>query len=228
LVSIEGVDSICKGSSTTLLASGAATYNWSNNMNTASNLVNPQVNTTYTVTGYQNSCYSNSAVTVKVYQALNTPVVTNVLDTLFSSYSSGNQWYYYYSAIAGANSDQYLPLQTGIYQVQVTDTAGCKSEFSIPSSITLGLAQNDSELKDSYIIYPNPSQGIIYVSSETVHFNVDVEVLTTTGYLVHKQEIIECSFERPNTINLSHLSKGIYLIRFKTDAGVYEHKISIE
>jgi hypothetical protein len=228
LINIVGEDSICKGSSTTLLANGASTYSWSNNINAASNIVSPQVNTTYTVTGFQNSCYTNSSVTIQVYQALATPVITNNSDTLNSNYSNGNQWFYYYSAITGATANQYLPTQTGIYQVQVTDTNGCKSDFSLSSSVVLGLTQNDFELRNSYTIYPNPSQGIIYVSSELVHFNVTVEVLTMTGYLVHKQEIVECSFARPSTINLSHLSKGMYLIKFQTDIGVYESKISIE
>jgi hypothetical protein len=66
------------------------------------------------------------------------------------------------------------------------------------------------------------------VSSEAVHFNVNVEVLTMTGYLVHKQEIIECNFIRPTAINLSHLSKGVYLIKFQTDLGVYESKLQID
>jgi PKD repeat protein len=228
VITIQAVDSICKGSSITLVATGASTYLWNNNSNTASNMVNPQINTTYTVTGFQNSCYSNSTVTVQVYQALNTPLVSNILDTLYSNYSSGNQWFYYYSAIAGATANQYLPTQTGIYQVQVTDTAGCKSEFSLPSSVTLGIQQNDLELRNSYKIYPNPSQGMIHISSEVVHFNVAVEVLTMTGYLVHKQEIVECSFARPSTINLSHLSKGMYLVKFQTDLGVYESKINLE
>jgi len=48
------------------------------------------------------------------------------------------------------------------------------------------------------------------------------------GYLVHKQEIIECNFNRPTSINLSHLSKGMYVIKLQTDIGVYESKIQIE
>ncbi len=227
-VSIQAIDSICKGASVGLLAAGANTYLWSNNVNDASNIVSPQINTNYTVTGYQNLCYDTANITVKVYQSLSTPIISINADTLISNYDNGNQWFYYYNAIAGATSDQYVPTMTGIYQVQVTDSLGCKSEFSLPAGVTLGVAENDFELRNSYTVYPNPSQGIIYVISETVHFNVDVEVLTMTGYLVHKQEIIECSFARPTTINLSHLSKGMYIVKLQTDIGVYESKINLE
>jgi PKD repeat protein len=227
-ISIQAVDSICKGASVTLVASGANAYVWSNNVNNASNMVSPQVNSNYTVTGYQNSCYDTTSVSVNVYQALITPSITTNGDTLISNYLNGNQWYYYYNAIAGATQNQYLPTITGIYQVQVSDSLGCKSEFSLPAGVTLGVAQNDFELRNSYKIFPNPSNGIIHVSSEAVHFNVNVEVLTMTGYLVHKQEIIECSFARPTAINLSHLSKGVYLIKFQTDIGVFESKVQID
>jgi PKD repeat protein len=227
-VSIQAIDSICKGASVALVAAGANTYLWSNNVNDASNIVSPQINTNYTVTGYQNLCYDTATITVKVYQALITPVIAMNADTLMSNYDNGNQWFYYFNAIAGATSDQYLPTVTGIYQVQVSDSLGCKSEFSLPAGVTLGVAENDFELRNSYKIYPNPSQGIIHVSSQAVHFNVTVEVLSMTGYLVHKQEIIECSFRYPTAINLSHLSKGMYIVKLQTDIGVYESKIQIE
>ena len=228
VVSIQSADSICKGKTATLLASGANSYVWNNNVNTAANVVSPQVNTTYTVTGYQNTCYDTARVTVHVYQALVTPVVTNVSDTLFSNYTSGNQWFYYYSAITGATDNQYVPTQTGIYQVQVTDTAGCKSEFSLPNSITSGIAQNDFEIRNAYKIYPNPAKGIIHITSEAYHYNVDMEVRTVTGYLVHKQFISETTFDKPVTVDLTHLSKGIYLVKFQTEIGVYESKFQID
>ena len=229
-VNILPVDSICKGASVMLEAIGANTYVWSNNVNNASTMVSPQVSTNYTVTGYQNACYDTANILVKVYQTIPTPLISNSGDTLLSNYVNGNQWYYYFSPIAGATNNQYLPTVTGLYQVMITDSAGCKSEFSLSAGVTfgLGLAQNDFELRNSYKIYPNPSQGIFYVSSEAVHFNVSLEVLSMTGYLVHKQEIIECNFTRPTAINLSHLSKGMYVVKLQTDVGVYERKIRIE
>jgi hypothetical protein len=48
------------------------------------------------------------------------------------------------------------------------------------------------------------------------------------GYKVHEQQFAECSFSRPLTLNLSHLSKGMYVIKFETDLGVYETKLQLE
>jgi PKD repeat protein len=227
-VNIQAIDSICKGASVTLLAVGANTYIWSNNVNNASTMVSPQVTTNYTVTGFQNTCYDTATIAVKVYQALTTPIISTNADTLISNYNNGNQWFYYFNAIAGAISDQYLPTVTGIYQVQVTDSLGCKSEFSLPAGVTLGVVENDFELRNAYMVYPNPSQGKVNITSQAVHYNIEMEVNTVTGYLVHKQTIAECSFLKPVSVDLSHLSKGIYIIKFQTALGVYESKIQIE
>lgn len=226
-VSIQSVDSICKGASISLIANGADTYVWNNNINSANNVVSPQVNTVYTVTGFQNLCYDTASMAVKVYQALSTPTISINADTLISNYDNGNQWFYYFSEIAGAVENEYLPNLTGLYQVQVTDSSGCKSEFSLPFGVTLGVTQNDFEISNSFKIYPNPGIGIINITSEALHKDVAVEVLTMTGYLVHKQMLFETSFSKPSTIDLSHLSKGMYVVKFQTVNGVYESKINI-
>ncbi len=55
---------ICTGSSVSIVASGAQTYSWSNGMTSATIMVSPASSTTYTVTGFANTCSSNGLVTV--------------------------------------------------------------------------------------------------------------------------------------------------------------------
>ena len=206
-VSIQSVDSICKGSSTTLVAYGADTYLWSNNVSNANNIVNPSVNTNYLVTGYQNTCYDTATVMVKLYQALPTPSITNSGDTLISNYTVGNQWFYYYSAIAGAIDDHYLPTITGIYQVQLSDSFGCKSEFSLPASVTLGIAQNDFEIRNSYKIYPNPNNGEFTILLNTEANDAVVKLYDVLGNLVAEEKRLVTN----NAITFkTNLNNGFY------------------
>ena len=66
--------SICVGSSTSLTAVGATTYNWMpGNINGSPIVVSPVATTTYTVTGTSGSCTSTASVTVTV---IPTPTVT--------------------------------------------------------------------------------------------------------------------------------------------------------
>jgi len=227
-LAVSGIDSICKGSSTTLFATGANSYLWSNGTQNSSALVSPQSNTNYIVTGYVNSCYDTALINVKVYQALPTPQITNYLDTLFSNFQNGNQWFYYYSLIAGANDNSYLPALTGIYQVQITDSNSCKSEFSLPYSVVLGLAEHTGISNDVFKVYPNPSAGIIHLSSFKTYHHLQLEVFTLSGYLVHQRMIFESSFDKPVAIDLSYLSKGMYVLKLQVNGEVFEDKIQIE
>lgn len=57
----------CLGESVTITSGGASTYSWDNGANTASILVSPAVNTTYTVTGTDvNSCVNTATITQNV------------------------------------------------------------------------------------------------------------------------------------------------------------------
>lgn len=65
---------ICSGQSTTISASGAVTYTWSNGSTASSQQVSPSVTTTYTVTGTDAAgCTATAIATVSVSP---TPVVT--------------------------------------------------------------------------------------------------------------------------------------------------------
>jgi len=60
-VSITGASTVCSGYSSTLTASGANSYVWSNGASTAMTSVTPTINTTYSVIGTDNNSCSNTA-----------------------------------------------------------------------------------------------------------------------------------------------------------------------
>jgi hypothetical protein len=66
-VNISGVDSVCQGSSTSLITNNVSSILWNTGAVTASINVSPTVNTAYNVTGFDiNGCYTSGSVTVKV------------------------------------------------------------------------------------------------------------------------------------------------------------------
>lgn len=67
--------SICKGNSTTLTASGATSYSWSNGSNQASAIVSPTLTTTYLVSATNNTCSATRTLSVKVDNCTN--IVSN-------------------------------------------------------------------------------------------------------------------------------------------------------
>ena len=77
------------------------------------------------------------------------------------------------------------------------------SSFSASSGV--GISENIS--KNTFNVYPNPSSGLVTVSSDE---NLDkIEVLNIHGQKVYSRE----ASERNIKFDLSHLQKGIYFIR---------------
>src|SRR5690606_33154447 len=65
-VSITGKNTICQGNSTTLTASGADTYSWSQGATTFSTSLNPTATTVYSLTGTYTATGCSSVTTVFV------------------------------------------------------------------------------------------------------------------------------------------------------------------
>jgi hypothetical protein len=79
VINISGAQNIaCPGYTTTLMASGALTYTWwPGGNNGSSNVVSPNVNTTYTVRGSNGSCASDAVATLTVSPPFNVSVAAS-------------------------------------------------------------------------------------------------------------------------------------------------------
>jgi len=127
---------ICNGESTTLTATGAASYVWSNGSTGNSITVSPTTTTTFTATGTDsNGCTSSGGTTITV-NALPTVEITGTL-----TYCVGNTTTL--TATAGLSSylwstgatTQAINVTAGSYTVTGTDSNGC-SATSSASTVT--------------------------------------------------------------------------------------------
>lgn len=69
---------ICIGNTTTLSASGASSYSWSNGSALSSVIINPTITTSYIVSTPSNSCAVSASITVKVDKC--TSIINNFVD----------------------------------------------------------------------------------------------------------------------------------------------------
>jgi hypothetical protein len=110
---------ICRGQNSTLVGNGAITYTWSTQQSTASIVVSPQSNTTYTLTGTNSSGCKNSA-TVSV--AVSDCVGLNEMDmnSDFSAFPNPNNGNFEIK-FSGSNSGTlfiYNALSELVYQIE--------------------------------------------------------------------------------------------------------------
>ena len=115
-ISISGGTVLCSGESTTLTASEASNYSWSDGSNSVSITVSPTATTTYSVTGTNGEgCVDSASITVTVNSATSSTVSATACD----SYS----W----------NGTDYA--QSGDYTVTLTAANGCDSVVTLHLTI---------------------------------------------------------------------------------------------
>jgi len=154
-VAFAGVDtSICLGDSVGLLASGGATFLWSNGVTTANTTVTPTATTTYTVTVSNGICSGTDDIIVTVNPL---PVIAVTNDTV----CNGNQGSllasgastYLWSNLSNANPLTITPTTTTSYTVTGTDVNGCSStgvgEIYVIDYPNLSISSTDAHCSQS-------------------------------------------------------------------------------
>jgi hypothetical protein len=128
---------ICDGDTTTLAASGAATYFWlPGNQTTASISVTPAATTTYTVIGTNAQGCSDTTVSTVVVNPLPEVTVFSHFTTIcegnsITAYASGADNYIWQPINVTGNSATFAPQQNTSYYVTGTDSNGCSDTANI-------------------------------------------------------------------------------------------------
>ena len=134
-LSIIGTSTLCNGESTTLIATGALTYSWSNNVSGPTQSVSPATSTAYTVSGSNsNGCVGSSSVLVVVNPL---PIITLNTGTIcpsgtFAIIPTGGITYTFSNG-----SNTVAPAVTTSYSVTGTGTNGCVSLIPAVTTITV-------------------------------------------------------------------------------------------
>lgn len=151
-------DTICAGESVTLTATSSSgvpplTFEWSNGSTDSTQVVNPTVTTTYTVTvtdanGCVNTDSASASVTIVVnprpdvaIQASPNTICLGGSSTLIATASGGMAPYtFQWDHNLGMNDTVTVnPMQTTTYNVTVTDAKGCSNTAQITITVTNGL-----------------------------------------------------------------------------------------
>ena len=201
--------------------------------------------------------YVDSIYKFSVYHILNTPAHTDAQVTIFIDYNN-NQMFdlpteRVYSGVTSA-SNFFLTGLVGVPPNAVTNVPTLmrvvlNDDLSPNSASTTGSGTYVSgETEDYYIvfkdkpvstkdissiasigIYPNPTNGIVNVDFDAVKStNLSVEVVNLLGSVLKTKDFGKVNGQQHKTIDLTGLSKGIYLMRFTTDDSKFVRKITVK
>lgn len=122
--------------------------------------------------------------------------------------------------ITGATSQIFQPLANGKYAVRLKDINGCEVVSACVDFIISGSSEISAEHKIS--IFPNPTGNFVTIKNESSYKIESVSITDQTGRLLMK--LSDGNYEN---INLTGLSKGIYIIETKTEKFKVHHQLNI-
>ena len=216
-ISIAGSTSICAGKSTTLVASGANTYNWNNGIPTAVNIVSPNSTTVYVLSTLTSTSGINCSSTKSVQVTVNPNPTVTAISTRSAMCKGENNVItatgatsYSWNTSATTASFVLTPslVTTMNYTVIGTGANGCQNTATVAVKVNActGLQELNSNL-NSLNIYPNPNNGEFTLSSTNT---VKLAVINQLGQVIKNIELNENNAYQSK---LSGLSSGIYFVK---------------
>ena len=108
-----------------------------------------------------------------------------------------------------------LEPNTYIYWVEVTNEAGCLTRDTVEvkvdpyQSVTTanGLAVE---------LYPNPTKGVVKIKIDNANGDATISIYSQTGQLINKKQSAVQGKEIADEVDLSNLTKGVYIIQVTT------------
>ncbi len=222
---------ICKGDVATITASGAASsYSWSFSptLTASSATVSPQVNTNYVITGITGNCQTTQTVSMIVNPVPNitgSPAKSTICrfePGVLTATGGGAGATYSWSTGQTAPSITVTPIITTTYVVTGTNASGCSKSVNVVQFIStcIGINEVSGNLAEWMSLYPNPNNGEFTIKAQAA---LNVTVVNELGQVVKSFKISEAE----NTVNMSNLSNGIYMIVVEKDGNTGTMKMVV-
>lgn len=216
-VLISGNSVVCEGENTELLASGASTYVWNTNQNTAQIAIIPYASFVYQVTGTsEEGCISEAEFPLTVhpspyaYFEFGEDVVCDLGPSLtWVANPSGGVL-----SGDGVVNNMFNPMNAEVGMNTVTYTV--TNEFNCTASDSDEVMVDDcTVLSESgtpfYSVFPNPAKDFAYVSvGEFCH----VALVNATGAVLRQMKV-----SGPCVFDLSDVATGIYVMKMQFEDG---------
>ncbi len=190
--------------------------------------------TNFDLTGTTSNWFAGSPVTtgsiIPSAPTVTTPVTYTEGDTaspLTATTGDNGTGLLWYATETGATGDVNAPtpdtatIGATSYWVASTNENGCESERSeIVVNVEETLGVSNYTILNTIRVYPNPTNGILIISNalgNTMH----VIVYDMNGRVLYNENYNQ----ETNTLDVSHFSNGIYLLKIKTEFGEISKRI---
>lgn len=228
-VNISGINEICNGSSTVLIASGATTYVWSpstglSTATAATVTANPSVNTTYSVTGTLGNCSNSSFITIEVDEIPEAVInfadsvvgcpTTVIFDGSNSTHVTDFEWTFPGGtpAVSNASSPAITYAAAGTVNATLIAMNDCGSDtttFTLVVATDCSDAGLDEAGTNSFsVLYNTVTSELIINAAETTNEKINVRILNELGQSLSATQLF--MQEATVSIKTGQLASGMY------------------
>ena len=173
----------------------------------------------YWVRAYNDDgCYSYGE-----FEVLDKPVIDSLENSLRITGGEAYQWFFEGEPIEGANGDNYVPEESGNYQVEVTyDDCTIMSE-----SFYFGVT-NIEDYFAEFNVNPNPSNGTFQVTiPEDFNRDFRLQIVTQRGQIILSRNF-KANEQRSLELDLSRYDNGVYFINLYSGSIKSTKKVIIQ
>ena len=174
----------------------------------------------------QAGCVSDKATIVAANVVA--PTITKVADSLASSATSGNQWFFNDAPIAGETGQKTKLRQSGAYKVVVTDATGCSQTSNIINHVVTALPPEVIAKEINLTVSPNPNNGKFQLRFEVKNrAPLNIDILTASGQKVFTESTPNFNGVYSKEINIGKPSSAYYLLKIEHNKKTYTQKVII-
>ncbi|NHN27770.1 T9SS type A sorting domain-containing protein, partial [Flavobacterium jejuense] len=212
---------ICSGGSVTLTSASANGNLWSTGETTQSITITSAGD--YTVSILNNGCISNSSNTITVTDAA---PIDNTISEMTTGILTANeagasyQWYECPNTLlSGETNQNFEPTALGDYKVEIT-VGTCVVESACYTVTALDTESFDNKV--TFVIYPNPTNGLLNIDS---NFDGDFIIVNQLGQTI-KSFKVNATIE--NVINVENMADGVYFIKGSNGTQIKSQRLIIK
>jgi hypothetical protein len=115
------------------------------------------------------------------------------------------------------------PTDTTTYTLTVTDSNGCTASYSKTVYAFNCTGTDQESAMPEITMYTDPSSGMLMLKWSTIHILYDLQITDVRGKMI--REIAINDNPGVMTVDINHLSKGLYIIKALTGKGAAIRKI---
>ncbi len=238
LVNLGPNTNICDNGSRVLDAGNPGmVYLWSTGATTQSISVSQPGTYSVTITDGQ-GCSAGDVIILTqvpgVYAAIGAPATSNLLFPVqFNDLSTGGPTSWDWRFGDGLSSTQQNPTHTyaalGVYTVTLIISDGfCRDTITQEINVNTFVGMEDGDFAVAFDLYPNPSTGLFHLYLELIkRSDLEIGVMDMQGRTVYSEQVRRAQTYQGD-IDLSALSKGVYVLSLKAGDKKIFHKLVIQ